>query len=131
MWPANQYRTYLQTFTLTAPPGRVVLLLYERALRHLEAAKTGFALDDPAELNMTVNNNLQKAQEIIRELERGLDFDQGGELALTLSHLYDYFDERLQTSNLTKTPGGIDEVSGLVTELRNSWDQMLRSPHAA
>jgi len=53
--------------------------------------------------------------------------DNGGELAATLSRLYDYFDRQLQNSNTTKTQDGIDEVLGLLTELRNSWHQMLNS----
>ena len=127
MRPANQHQAYRQTSTLTAPPGRIVLMLYDGTLRYLEAAMVGLTLNDPAESNMTVNNNLQKAQGIIRELNWVLDLDKGGELAATLSRLYDYFDRRLQNSNLTKTRTGIDEVIVLLTELRNSWHQMLHN----
>jgi len=54
MFPANQLRAYQQASTLTAPPGRIVLMLYYGALRHLEAARVGLTLSDPAECNMTV-----------------------------------------------------------------------------
>jgi flagellar protein FliS len=127
MRPANHHQAYRRTSTLTAPPGRIVLMLYDGALRYLEAALVGLTLNDPAESNATVNTNLQKAQGIIRELNQVLDLDQGGELAGTLSRLYYYFDRRIQSSNLTKTRPGIDEVIGHLTELRNSWHQMLHN----
>jgi len=127
MRPANQYQAYRQTSTLTAPPGRIILMLYDGALRYLDAAVVGLTLDDPAESNMKVSNNLLKAQQIFRELDHVLDLDQGGELASTLSRLYDYFDRRIQNSNLTKTRDGIDEVTGLLTELRDSWQHMLHN----
>jgi flagellar secretion chaperone FliS len=92
----NPWKAYHQTATLTAPPGQIILMLYDGALRFLDRALTGFSCDDPAELNMTVNNNLQRARDIIRELDCALDIDRGGELAETLHRLYDYFEHRIR-----------------------------------
>ncbi|HVV73413.1 MAG TPA: flagellar protein FliS, partial [Verrucomicrobiae bacterium] len=44
-------RSYRQISTLTAPPGQVVLMLFEGAIRYLEQALAGFALHDPAQRN--------------------------------------------------------------------------------
>ncbi len=118
-------KSYRQISTLTAPPGQIVLMLYEGAIRSLERALAGFSLRDPAECNMTVNNNLQRAREVISALNVGLDLDKGVELAATLCRLYDYFDRRLQESNLKKTRQGVDEVILHLTELRDAWRTML------
>lgn len=125
---ANPWKSYRQTATLTAPPGQVVLLLYNGAISRLERSLLGFAHDDPALLNMTVNNNILRAQEIIRELNCALDMERGGELAGTLRRLYDYFDDRLCQSNLKKDRTGIEEVIGHLTVLRDAWDTMLKNP---
>jgi flagellar protein FliS len=107
-------------------------MLYDGALRALERALPGFSHDDPAEANMIVHNNLQHAQEIVRELNYALNMEQGGECAATLRRLYDYFDRRIWESNIRKRREGIDEVIQHLTELRDAWAAMLnKNPSAA
>ena len=54
---ANPWKSYRQVATQTASPGQLVLMLYEGAIRFLERARLGFAQEDPAEFNLTINNN--------------------------------------------------------------------------
>jgi flagellar protein FliS len=123
----NPWKSYRQITTLTAPPGQLVLMLYEGALRSLERALSGFTYTDPAEANMTIHNNLQHAQEIIRELNRSLNMDQGGEFASTMRRLYQYFNQRIRESNLRKEPTGVEEVIRHLTVLRDAWATMLQN----
>jgi len=123
----NPWKSYRQITTLTAPPGQMILMLYEGALMSLERSLPGFSHPDPAEANMTIHNNLQRAQDIIQELNRALNMDQGGEFASTLHRLYDYFDRRLRESNLRKEPTGIKEVIRHLTVLRDAWATMLQN----
>lgn len=125
MRAVNPWKSYRQIATQTAPPGQLVLMLYEGALRALERALPGFGCDDPAEANMVIHNNLQRAQDIIRELNLSLNMEQGGECASTLRRLYDYFDRRLWESDLQKRPEGVEEVIRHVTVLRDAWATML------
>jgi flagellar protein FliS len=105
-------------------------MLYEGALRSLERSLPGFALEDPAEANMMVHNNLQRAQEIIRELNNALNMEQGGECAVTLRQLYEYFDRRLWESNVQKKSHGVEEVIRHLNELRDAWATMLSQKDA-
>ncbi len=100
-------------------------MLYEGAIRFLERGLAGFDCEDPAEANMAVNNNLQRAIDILRELNLSLNVEQGGEFALTLRRLYDYFDRRIWESNLQKRPEGVKEVIRHLTVLRDAWASML------
>jgi flagellar protein FliS len=122
----NPWKSYHQTATLTAPPGQIILMLYDGALRFLERALSGFDKVDPAEYNMTVNNNLQRARDIIRELDCALDVERGGELALTLHRLYEYFEHRIHASNVRKKREGVEEVVKHLNVLRDAWAAMLR-----
>lgn len=134
MRTANPWKSYRETATLTAPPGQVVLMLYEGAIRYLECSLPGFSLDDPAEANMTIHNNLQRAQKIVRQLNGALDMEQGGELAEHLRRLYNYFERRIRESNVNKNPSGVGEVIGHLNVLRDAWATMLvnqNSPAAA
>ena len=125
MHVANPWKSYRQIATQTAPPGQLVLMLFDGALRFLDRAIAGFELQDPTEANMAVNNNLQRAMDIIRELNLSLNMEQGGECAVTLRRLYDYFDRRLWESNMHKRPEGVHEVIRHITVLRDAWATML------
>lgn len=126
MHVANPWKSYRQIATQTAPPGQLVLMLYDGAIRFLEKGLAGFQISDLAESNMAVHNNLQRAMDIIRELNLSLNMEQGGEFAMTLRRLYDYFDRRIWESNVQKRPEGIKEVIGHLTVLRDAWATMLR-----
>lgn len=121
----NPWQSYRQVATRTASPGQLVLMLYEGAIRFLERAQAGFRLEDPVEFNTTINNNILRAQDIIRELDFSLNVEQGGELAIQLRRLYDYFDRVLLEANLRKDPQGIVEVIRRITDLRDAWATML------
>jgi flagellar protein FliS len=121
--PWNSYR---QISAQTASPGQLVLMLYDGALRFLEKALSGFQLDDPAEFNQTISNNLIRAQNIISELNSTLNLEQGGALAHTLRRLYGYMDDQLMESNMRKTPEGIRDTIRRLTILRDAWQEMLQ-----
>ena len=115
----------------TATPGQIVLMLFEGAIRSLERAEMGFQVDDPAESNETIHNNIHRAQEILHELNMALDLANGGKLAETLRALYEYIDRRLVESNLRKSAEVLVEARRHLGVLRDAWAQMLqgqRSP---
>jgi flagellar secretion chaperone FliS len=122
---SNPWKSYQQVATQTAPPGQLVLMLYEGAIRFLERALAGFSLDDPAEYNQTISNNILRAQDIIFELNVTLNLEQGGELAVTLRQLYDYMGRKLMEANLQKDREPLNDVIKRMTVLRDAWAQML------
>jgi flagellar secretion chaperone FliS len=101
-------------------------MLFEGAIRFLETAERGFELEDPAESNQTIHNNIQKTQDILHELNMALDIQNGGELAQTLRNLYEYIDRRLVESDLRKNSEGLIEARRHLGILRDAWAQMLR-----
>lgn len=125
MSPANPWKSYRQIATQTAPPGQLVLMLFDGALGSLDRALTGFDCADIAQRNTTIHNNLQRAVDIIRELNCSLDLEAGGQLADTLRNLYGYFERRLLDSNLRKSRKGIDDVMPMLKQLRDAWFSML------
>lgn len=125
MHVANPWKSYRRIATQTASPGQLVLMLYEGAIRALEQSLPAFAGEDPAESNMIIHNNIQRAQDIIRELNLALNMEQGGEFASTLRRLYEYFDRRLWDSNLKKQREGVEEVVRHLAVLREAWAAML------
>jgi len=131
MTTAAPLRSYQTIATQTAPPGQLVLMLYEGAIRFLERAVAGFRHDDPLEFNATINNNVLRDQEILNELNNSLDLDQGGDLASTLRGLYGYMNRQLTASNNRKTPEGIHDTIARLSVLRDARSEMLRQQSAA
>jgi flagellar protein FliS len=127
MRAANPWKSYRETATLTAPPGQIVLMLFEGAIRSLERSLPGFTNTEPAEANMIIHNNLQRAQDIIRELNGALNREQGGEFAANMRRLYDYLERRIWESNLKKNSTGVGEAIGHLTVLRDAWATMLNN----
>jgi flagellar protein FliS len=124
---ANSWKSYRQIATQTAPPGQLVLMLFDGALHSLERALAGFDYHDPREKNQTIHNNLQRAVDIIRQLKYSLNLEAGGDLAETLRSLYQYFDRRIVESNFRKQRDGVDEVIVHLKGLRDAWATMLAS----
>ena len=130
MQPRNPWQSYRQIATQTAPPGQLVLMLFDGALKALDRALLGFDCVEIGERNVTIHNNLQQAVDIIRELNCSLDMDAGGQLADTLRNLYVYFEKRIIESNLKKNSAGVKEVIPMIKQLRDAWYAMLNQQTA-
>ena len=128
---ANPWLSYRQVATKTATPGQLVLMLFDGALRFLDKALVGFDLDDPLDSNLAINNNILKAQEILRELNMSLNMEKGGEFATTMRRLYNYYDLQLSQSNLQKDPAGVELVIRLLSVIRGAWAEMLAGNSAS
>lgn len=131
MPPANPWKSYRQIATQTAPPGQLVLMLFDGAILSLDRALLGFNCSEVGERNTAIHNNLQRAIDIIRELNSSLDLDAGGQLAGTLRNLYSYFERRLLESIRKKSRNGIEEIMPMVKQLRDAWFRMLNGMTAS
>lgn len=119
-------RTYRANAVLTASPGQLVLMLYDGALKSLALARAAFAQpEEDFQRIQLINSHLIKAQDILGELQSGLNLEAGGEFASTMHRLYDYHIRRLLEANVRKQEAPVIEVERLVRELRDAWAQML------
>lgn len=116
----DPYSHYKETQIMTASQGKLIVLLYEGAIKFIDTAVRG--LDEKK--YDTVNNNLVRAQDIVTELALSLDFNAGGELASKLYNLYMYFNKRLLEGNVSKDKDPLLEVRSLLTGLLDSWRQI-------
>lgn len=111
---ANEYRKGAVT---GASPLKLVVMLYDGALRFMESGRHAMVQKDLEKQNA----ELQKAQRIITELMACLDMDQGGEIARNLLALYTYVVNELVQANVKDDPAGIDRAMAVISELRVSW----------
>jgi len=118
-------RSYKAQSIQTASPGKLVLMLFDGALRFMAAAKKAFDEDDFTKRSEDINNNLIRAQNIVTELQSSLDMSVPGDLPGTLYRLYDYVLHQLQQANLKKIVEPIGEGEKTINELREAWAEML------
>ncbi|MCC5948854.1 MAG: flagellar export chaperone FliS [Nitriliruptoraceae bacterium] len=118
MSPTN---AYTEQAAATASPAQLVMMLYDGALARLEAARYGFEAD-PVDLSL-VSISLGKVQAIIGELSATLDHEAGGTVAQGLGSLYSYCLQQLVDANIRKDPAPLDEVTAIVSDLRDAWAQ--------
>lgn len=110
---------YRQAQIETATPERLLVMLYDSAIKYLN-----LALQSLEQANREgVHRNLLKAEAIILELMAVLDMDLGGEIAHNLHNLYDYMYRQLVQANLEQAPAKIEEVLKLLTPLRSAWGE--------
>ena len=119
----NPYAQYQQTQIETAPPERLLLMLYDGAIRFGNTAKLAIQNKD----TQGANNYCIKVQNILTELMVTLRMDVGGDIAQNLFDLYEYMIQRMVQANVNKDPQPVEEVVGHLKELREAWAQAAKN----
>ena len=58
---------------------------------------------------------------IVVGLQGSLDFNKGGDLARNLDELYSYITRRLLLANAQNDAQALEEIHGLMSEIRQAW----------
>ena len=117
--PMNAYK---EIQIKTANQIRLIVMLYDGAIRHINLAADAFV--EGHRRYDAINNHIIAAQDILSELMASLDFEKGGVLAKNLFSLYSFMTRRLLEANLKKDPAPLAEVKKLLGDLREAWDEI-------
>jgi len=99
----------------SADPLRIVVLLYEGAIRFVGQAQARW--NEPAARGTA----LGRAHRIVSELLASLDYEKGGEIATNLDALYHFVLDELTRANIEANPKGLDGVLRVLRELLDGW----------
>lgn len=121
MIAADALAAYRKNEVTTASPQRLVLMLYDEAIRSL---KWGNGAIERHDIQAT-SDNLNRAQQIITTLLGALDRDAGGSLADNLAALYNYILRLVARANVEKNTRPLQEAIGLMNTLRTGWQGAL------
>lgn len=113
----------VQSGVESASPHRLIQMLIDGALAKLSQAKGHLKINDIQKKG----NDLSIAISIIGGLRDSLDHDKGGAIANNLEDLYEYMTYRLMEGNLKNDEQIIDEVHGLLMEIKSAWDELVPS----
>ncbi|MDH1106192.1 flagellar export chaperone FliS [Pseudomonas otitidis] len=119
MMAMQQYqRVNVQAQVAEASPHRLIQMLMEGGLERMAQAQ-GAMMRDQASLKGEL---ISKSIAIIGGLREALDPTQGGEIAMNLDRLYEYMIARLIEANKVNDPALVNEVAGLLREVKSGWD---------
>lgn len=114
----NQYKQVGTKVAIdVADPHHLIQMLLDGALERINSAKYHMVQQNIAKKG----EDISKAISIIDGLITSLDVAQGGELAQNLLSLYDYMQRKLIEANLSNTKAQLDEVAGLLNEIKAGW----------
>lgn len=118
-------QAYRESAVLTAPPERLVVMLYDGAGRFLHQAVVTMRSGDI----QTSHERLRRAEAIIEHLLATLDMSQG-EVAHQLEAIYIFCQRLIAEARIRLEPEKLEKVRELLGELRDAWDQIGTAPES-
>jgi flagellar protein FliS len=118
---ARVQNAYTEASVLTAPPERLVVMLYDGAIRFLNQGAASMRASNPTH----ARDRVRRGEAIIDELNITLDMKKGGEVATRLRAIYLFCKRHLSQSIIDMNPDAVEEVAGLLSELRESWNALV------
>ncbi|MFD1607345.1 flagellar export chaperone FliS [Oceanobacillus luteolus] len=113
------YQTYKNNSVNTASGGELTLMLYNGCIKFIKQAMKDVEDNDYE----AKNRNIQKAQNIIRELL--ITLDPKVEISKQFQPLYEFMLSELTAANIENSREKLENVLELVTEFRDTWKQVL------
>lgn len=118
---AHAYDQYQRTSFDTLTPGRLLVMLYDGAIKNLRNAREAIENQDiPG-----AHGNIINAQKIVIELMTTLNMDY--KISESLLALYEFMHHQLVEANVKKDPDALLEVQQMLMDLRETWEQAIRS----
>lgn len=116
MYGNRGFQTYQNISVMTAPPERLLLMLYEGLIKNVKIAREAIEEGDADTRRVA----LRKARDIVTELMSALNFEVGGEIAVNLHRLYRYIHGRLIQADITPTTEPLDHAMRVIDILNDA-----------
>jgi flagellar protein FliS len=119
---APQANAYQSNSIMTASPGKLLLMLYDGAIKFCNIAEEAIAAKDIG----TRNTNLIKVQDILTELRITLDHKPDPIFAEKMSALYIFFEKELMLANIENNAKKVNWVKNQLIGLRDTWAKVIK-----
>ena len=117
----NAYQKYKNTSIQSASKEKLLLMLYEGAIRFVKQAIKAAEEKNIAERGY----NIGKAFDIIMELNNTLDHKVGGDIAKNLEQLYMFIMEQFAKANISGSPEPLYASLKILENLYDGWVQAV------
>ena len=96
----------------------LIQMLFDGLIESLSTAKGHIQHNNVSEKSKAI----ARASRIVIGLQGALDFERGGDLANNLNELYGYVTRRLLHVNARNDLDALEEIFGLMNEIRSAWE---------
>ena len=114
---ARGINSYRQAELQTRTPLELVVMLYDGAIRFSGQARDAMLVRDIQRRRVNIN----RAMDIVSELQNTLDMDAGGKLSRDLDALYSYVRDRMLEASIRQDIRPLDEAIRILGTLREGW----------
>jgi len=118
----NPYAQYRQNSVETASPTRLVVMLYDGAVRFLSQGLAAMQAGQHVQQSILIG----KAQAIIAHLHDTLDTEIGSAFAQSLAKIYTALLATLTQANIEDSPKPVENAIEILRELRETWAEVDR-----
>ena len=108
----------------SASPHRLIQLLMERVMAKITLARSHMQRNDIGEKGSLIGDAIA----LITGLQASLNYKEDEKLAENFDALYDYMTRRLLEANFRNDPAILNEVAGLMREIKEAWDAIEQHP---
>ncbi|MCP4679847.1 MAG: flagellar export chaperone FliS [Deltaproteobacteria bacterium] len=116
-----QQHMYTRAQVETANPGRILITLYDAAIRFVRLARQQINHGNVAAKGIS----LGRAYAIIAEFIHALDHSQAPELCDNLEQIYGWMLEQISDANLNMTSEPLEPVLTHLMDLRQTWSEAV------
>lgn len=117
----NIHQKYKSTAVTSASREKILLMLYEAAIKHVKLAIRACEEKKIADRG----TNIIKAYDIIMELNNTLDHKVGGDIAKNLEQLYMFLTDQLTKANMTADVVALNNSLKVLETLYTGWQQAV------
>ncbi|MBX9767365.1 MAG: flagellar export chaperone FliS [Bdellovibrionales bacterium] len=117
----NPYAKYKQTAVESASREKILLMLYEGAIKFTKQAIAAAEKKDIAQRGYFIG----RVFDIIVELNNTLDHKIGGDISKNLESLYNFLTEQLTKANMTGDPEVLRSVLKILDVLYDGWAKAI------
>jgi len=121
----NGPNVYQAVAVQTSSPAKLVVMLYEGAIRFLRESVQAIESKDLERKRQSVD----RAVAIVQHLAGTLDMEQGGAVAADLYRLYGYMMSRILEGSAKLETAPIEEVIKLLGVVLNGWEELTKKDH--
>ncbi|MFO7958555.1 MAG: flagellar export chaperone FliS [Candidatus Brocadiia bacterium] len=119
-------KRYEQNAVTTQQRGKLIVMLYEGAIKFLNVAREKLEEGDYALKGVYIG----KAQDIVSELNNSLNMDAAPDMANDLRALYNFVYHTLNEANIERSETKIQQCIDILQELHGAWEQVVEKVDA-
>src|SRR5262245_51812024 len=116
----DRSNAYREMAVQTSSPTRLVVMLYEGAIRFL---RESVVATESRDLNAK-RQSIDRAVAVVQHLQGTLDMERGGAVALDLARLYDYITSRILDGSSRLETAPLEEAIKLLKVLLAGWEEV-------